>query len=260
MAKFQIPAKAIAIGAACLSITPCLFWVYRFWALPFSDDQQSWNHFGTFIGGTVSPLLSLAAFAGLLLTVQQAEASAKQQARQAQSEEQGRQAETDATRLQALAERCWSRAYDTINDRGQPARNRLAWLNCARLLLAGDKAIAQISSTQRTTLQIAHAEKSHWQSRFYDLLDPVSTRSIGMTASFFQEDASEYRTQIEERSIRVIYEFIQWRDDEIDSIESVPKYTAEELDSLPPTMLGIRQYIQQMPRFRTPRAQQVPMP
>ncbi|SPR97361.1 conserved exported hypothetical protein [Cupriavidus taiwanensis] len=259
MLKLQnIPAKAIAIGAAGLSAVPLIAWGYRFWTLPISDTQAAWNNFGTFVGGTVSPLLSLAAFAGLLLTVQQAEATAAQNAAQAQREEESRRAEADATRFQELAESCWSRAFEALNRDGAPARNRLAWLTCARLLLAADNAVARIPVTEAGTLAIALAEKSHWRFRFYDLLNPTSTRSIGINSGFFQQDDSEHRSPIDERSIRVIYDFTKWPPGETDSIDDVAHYSLEEIRDLPGSMAGARLYLAGLPRFRA--ASVAPLP
>ncbi len=239
----------IASIAALLSAAPLVVWYHSFGRLPLSTSTDQWDHFGSFVGGTVSPLLSLAAFAGLLYTILHERAMATRRDREAED-----------LRHFELAAKSLEKAFAALTDRGQVAHSRLAWLNCARLLLASDSAASLISGDSTGIQNMYFGERSHWRTRFYELLLASSVaQEIGMQPAFFQHDATEYRSPIDERSIRVIYEFIQWPEGEADSIDSVARYTNEEIAQLPPTMAGIKFALENRRRAREPVATQIPI-
>jgi cell division protein ZapA (FtsZ GTPase activity inhibitor) len=64
----------IGIGVLLLMCTPLALYVWVFAPLAgykLSETDQSWANFGSFIGGTVGPLISLGALIGLLTTIRQ---------------------------------------------------------------------------------------------------------------------------------------------------------------------------------------------
>jgi len=109
--------------------------------------------------------------------------------------------------------------------------------------------MSQDSNGLRTLYE---SEEEHWRHQFYELLQPVSPRGTGSQASFFQADQALHRSEIDERSIRVVYEFSDWPADRADSIDSVPRYTRDELEAMGIGMVGVRNYVLSKPRFLQP--------
>lgn len=137
------------------------------------------------------------------------------------------------------------RAYDVIAGRDQntgPVRARLAWLTCARLLLSAKEVAALISDESRGLKALFAGEEEHWRYRFYELFqrrDPA----VGTDPSFFFCPTNPQREEIEERSIRVVFDFVNWPEGREDPIAGVPRYTREELESMGVLMSGVSEYL-----------------
>ncbi|SDC02263.1 hypothetical protein SAMN05216345_101214 [Cupriavidus sp. YR651] len=220
----RIPARVIAIGAAAVSPLPLIVWLYYFWETPISDNPGQWNNFGTFIGGTISPIMAVAALAGLIWTIQQERAT------------------TDEGLYLEMANRCWERAFDSLNSNGEPRHDRLAWLTCARLLLAADEVSTRLDSDSSSHTLLA-AEKAHWRLQFYGLLRLGSAAPAPLARGYFERDASPYGSPIEPRSVQVIFDFARWPEGQVDQIDGVTLYSLDKIDVLPPSMLGAREYL-----------------
>jgi len=226
---------AAAWIAAVAAFVPVVLWLFAFWppALPSGKDAgDAWNNFGTFIGGTVGPLLSLAAFLGLALSLSQASRSARERAN-----------EIEAQHAFDLATQCLDRAFNALAPNSTPEPSCIAWLTSARLILAAAEAEQRIEARSSSLHFLYKGEKAHWRHRFYELLNQDAPHQpIGLQPRFFGTSnlTTFGRTPIEERSIRVIYDFSEWPPEEVDSIERVLPYTNEELLAMRATMAGVR--------------------
>jgi hypothetical protein len=233
---------ALLSFAACA--IPLLLWLWTFWSPAFATDQGKWSEFGGFIGGVISPLLAFASFLGLLATLQEQRAAALRQ-----------KTETDDLNYFNHATESIERAYEALagaNPDGKPVSDRLAWLTCARLLLSAREVAKQISISSVGLLALYDGELEHWRRRFYELLNPRGDLRVGTQAIFFSHPASNDGVPIEERSIRVIFEFADWPEGKPDPIDSVPKYTRIDLDAMKPDMSGVREFIESKLRFHSP--------
>lgn len=237
--------RNLAYVATAACSVPIFLWLLTFWSPSFSKSYPDWAAFGDFAGGVLSPVLAFISFLGLLVTLkQQREAATIQKIAE------------DDQKYFDHAVASMERAFDFISDSSRstaPVRDRLAWLTCARLLLSASEVASKISKNSDGLRALFIGEEEHWRRKFYELFNPLGLQSIGMQATYFRQDASEYGSQIEERSIRVIYEFLQWPKGMMDPIDSVPKYTRDELAEMQVGMSGIREYVLSMPRFTAPQ-------
>lgn len=210
-----------------------------------SRKPEDWASFGSYIGGALTPILAFASFIGLLVTLAQQRSA---QADLATTEDDKRYFEHATKDLE--------RAYETLTDRGDvpsPRRDRLAWLTAARLLLAFQSAKDRISPKSPGLRELLAAEEEHWRRKFYLLFRPHAAGMVGMDSSYFHCLDVRDGAEIEERSIRVIYEFFQWPEGRPDPLDSVPKYTVQELEQMKATMMGVKEYVLSKHRFREPK-------
>lgn len=169
-------------------------------------------------------MLAFAGYLGLLLTIRhQREAAWKQQE------------DKDSKDYFDHAVRCLERAFDTISARDTskaPVRERLAWLTCARLLLSAQAAAELISQDSTGLRTLYDGESEHWRRKFYELFQPTSQDSFGNDSVYFLTDDSKPPMTIEERSTRVIYDFIAWPPGKSDPIDKIARYSDEEIDRM----------------------------
>nr|WP_314899166.1 hypothetical protein [uncultured Deefgea sp.] len=223
-----------------------LSWFFTFKTSLFSSDPKGWADFGTYVGGVLSPLFAAAAFLGLWKTIQQQTEAHNKQKIDVDSESYFKHA------VQNL-----ERAYEAIaplSGDAMPVRDRLAWLTCARLLLAAKSSSCRIHHECEGLCQLYAGEEEYWRHKFYKLLHHEGTSGIGRDCLFFQGDKVKKIAEIAEESIRVIYEFSAWRNDQADPLLSIPKYTQSELDGVKFSceMAGIKKYILSKGRFKSP--------
>ena len=249
-------AFALTIGA----------WLFTFWSAKVTADPNDWSAFGSFLGGVLSPILAFTSFVGLLLTLQQQRAATKLTIEQAKA---ATEASLDQQRREASAQRTaeddrnycdhavtnLQRAFNVISNNEQnvgPVRDRLAWLTCARLLIASEKAANQISTQSAGLSEILRGEQEHWRYRFYELFHQVEP-AIGQQETYFADPNALAGFEIDERSIRVVFDFVQWPEGKQDSIEAVPRYTLEDLSEMKVTMAGVREYVRPRAERRAQR-------
>lgn len=233
--------KGLIISVAVGFLVVLLGWSWNFRSAAISGNPSDWGAFGDYLGGVLSPILAFVSFMGLLLTIREQRAG------------------TDVTRVvnddRQYFEHAVSslqRAYEVITNDGQqavPAKDRLKWLTCARLLLAAKKVSKRISIHSEGLKDVYRGEEEHWRRKFYDLLKPISTKGVGATASYFKQDDSEHAIQIEERSIKVIFDFAEWPDGMHDPIDDVPLFSEEEIERMTVGKSGVRSYVLSLPRF-----------
>jgi hypothetical protein len=231
-------------------------WLLVFAKAKVTADPADWSAFGSFLGGVLSPILAFASFVGLLLTLQQqrdatqrtldqAQQASKLSLEQQKAEVTAQQTAEDDRNYFDHCISCLERAFAVLSDKGTsigPVQDRLAWLTCARLLLASAKTAKQISPQSIGLLAILAGEQEHWRYRFYELFHQIEP-AVGQQEHFFEGPGKLAGFEIDERSIRVIFEFVQWPEDKTDSIAEVPKYTLDELGAMKITMAGVREFV-----------------
>lgn len=228
--------------ALALCLVPIGLWVYTFHHLGLPSVSAEWANFGSYIGGVLSPLLAFASFVGLMLAfgVQRREARRLKR-------------ESDNKNYFEHAVRSLERAYEAlVTDSSKPEikLERLAWLTCARLLLSAEDVSKRISSDSDGLRALYEGENEYWRHQSYELFDEPGVRSASRSAGFFGGPTPHGNRRLEERSIRVIYEFSQWPEGKMDPIDKVPKYTKDELAEMKGNMAGVRDYILTMTRFK----------
>ena len=76
---------AVIMFMICLSSLVPISYFLNFGHMDISDKPENWAAFGDFIGGVLNPLLSFAAFIGVLITVFMQQAQLKQNQKQLES-------------------------------------------------------------------------------------------------------------------------------------------------------------------------------
>jgi hypothetical protein len=227
-------ARVLTLAAVVASFAPLAIWLWAFSSHRISAAPEDWSSFGQYIGGVVSPLLAFFAFVGLLLTL-----------RQQQKDSERRNQQENDLRYFEHARSSLQRAYDAISLGGHeqtPTHDRLAWLACARYLLSANNVARLISAESQGLGALYAGEAEHWRQRFYELFNPPGRVSIGVDRAYFMEAGSG--GEIDERSIRAIFDFFTWRDEESDPIDAIPRYSDEDLASLGALMSGVREHLQ----------------
>lgn len=230
---------AIALLACAV---PLGLWYFKFGHLELANNSIEWSNFGGYIGGVLSPPLAFVGFIGLLLTLHFQRA----QAARLDTESNDRNYFNHA--VNSL-----ERSFNAITG-GKPdgdlSVDRLAWLTCARLLLSAKDVSGRISTTSEGLRALYEGEEEYWRHRFYELFEAKDVRVDSKKAGFFGSDTPSGAFRLEERSIRVIFEFKDWPEGKPDPIENVPKYESDELEAMKGSMSGVRDYVLTMPRFK----------
>lgn len=201
-------------------------WVLHFAHEPWATDSSRWADFGDYLGGTIAPILAFASFVGLL-------ASAKKE-----------QLQSDSKAHFAIAKVSMGRAYDVLIDaNGQPISDRLAWLTAARLILEA-RQVAKGIRVQSIKAMYA-AEEEYWRRRFYDALQLTSASSPLANPNYFIEGEKKLKGYvIDERSIKVLYEFVDWPEGQVDPMDGVSKFTDKELSAMILGKRGAREFLE----------------
>jgi hypothetical protein len=228
--------KYIVIIVFCIGV-PIAFWASYFAPYGISHDTSDWSNFGSFISGTLSPLLAFFSFVVLLLTM-------KEQRKKNEIEAEIRNSAVYCRH----AVQCLDRAYNVLSDNGKetkPVQDRLVWLTSARLLLSADKLYSQIVDEAKSEKELYRSEAEYYQIKFYNLLDFTGMKSFSMFKNYFSEASDIPGDEIEERSIKVIYDFIDWSENHIDPIDSVNYFVQSELSRFHVSQKGLKEYIQE---------------
>ena len=235
--------RNLVFAAIAACAVPLALWLWVFWTPSFSDSHVRWSKFGSFLGGVLSPVLAFTSFLVLLATIHEQRKVAETQRKQA-----------DDLNYFNHATSSLQRAYETLtqdSSEAGPVADRLAWLSCARLLLSAEKVAKRISDRSEGVRALYEGEREHWRRKFYELFHPEGEVSIGVNATYFSHQDLRLFINIEERSIRVVFEFFDWPEGTPDPVDNVPKYTTTELNAMNSGMSGVREYVKRMPRFHT---------
>jgi hypothetical protein len=232
-------ALAIATATACVvAITP---WVITFGGKPLSSTPADWGVFGDYVGGTLSGPLALAGLIALLITIEQQRSFA-----------QAEQNKANDLKYFETSQQCLKRAYEAIrpNEAETPPKNRLVWLTAARWLLAANTISEKISATSPSLKEAYELEVEHYRMLFAEFLKPNQMNSVFSELGFFTGDHTMSGSELEERSVRVILEFMEWPDEKRDAIDKVPAYTREEAEAMHVWLHGFQAYLLGKRRFR----------
>ncbi|OOE57688.1 hypothetical protein [Salinivibrio kushneri] len=216
---------------------PFVLWSAWFAEFGISSSTSDWSNFGGFIGGTLSPLLAFSSFIGLLITI-------KDQRKKNELEINIRNSSVYCTH----AIQCLDRAYNVLSNNGkeaQPVQDRLVWLTTARLLLSADKLYSQIVNEAESEKALYRSEVEYYQIKFYNLLDITGMRSFSMSKDYFSQASSIPGDEIEERSIKVIYDFVDWSESHIDPINGVEYFEEHDLKKFHGSQHGLKQFLQE---------------
>ncbi|OMG53225.1 hypothetical protein BJN45_13495 [Azonexus hydrophilus] len=233
--------KALAIATAIVCVVVIAPWVITFGGQALSPKPGDWGVFGDYIGGTLSGPLALAGFIALLITIQQQRSFALAE-----------QNKSNDLRYFESALQCLKRAYETIKpiEAEAPPKSRLVWLTTARWLLAANSISSKISGTSPSLKNAYELEAEHYRMLFCNFLKPNQMDSVFSQQAFFAGDRSMSGSELEERSVRVILEFMEWPEEKRDVIDKVPVYTREEVESMHVWLRGLQAFLQGKPRFK----------
>lgn len=246
-------APLLLLSATLAAMSAVGMWVFTFWKVPITASPNDWSAFGSYIGGVLSPVLGFIGFVGLLLTIRQQgsdtdktlahqQVAMDQALSQHQADLANQRTSADDKNFFDHAVSSLERAYSAISGipaEVGPTRDRLAWLTCARLLLASADAASQISEKSKGLAVLFSGEQAYWQFRFYELFQSTLP-PVGRDVRYFSRNDGLPGSEIDERSIRVVFEFLQWPEDKADSIDRVPRYSVAELREMRITMAGVR--------------------
>ncbi|MDH4651707.1 hypothetical protein [Pseudomonas sp. BN606] len=198
----------IGVGVAT-SVIFILAWILKFWDSPFSGDPANWGVFGDYIGGTLATILAAGSFLGLMYSVIQQGQAMRKEWTLRNDESYNRQAIV-------CLERAFLKMRPNSNQK-TPTRDRQAWIDCARLLLAAEGLGKRIKS--KGFKAVFESERAHWQGQFFDLFDPDKDFSVSKDPEYFDNGA--YGEAIEPRAVYVIYDFITWPIDRPDALTDI---------------------------------------
>lgn len=242
---------SLIVGALLACAVPVGLWVSNFQHLPLASSSGEWSNFGSYLGGVLSPVLAFLSFIGLLLAFN------------AQRKEAARlKNESDDLNYFNHAVKSLERAYEALLTRNsrnnadnglplvQPSTDRLAWLTCARLLLSAKAISRQISQTSLGLRALYEGEEEYWRHQFYELFNDTKTSGMVRHPSFFANPGVRGGTELDERSIRVVFEFTDWPANRVDPIDAVTLYSLDELNKMNASMSGVRGYVMSKNRFK----------
>ncbi|MUK91660.1 hypothetical protein GNP80_04280 [Aliivibrio fischeri] len=243
--KLTIPVKALYCIAFILVILPLIFWAIFFHQYNLSYDTNQWANFGSFIGGTVTPILTMISVIAIIFTIyyqrKQLEHSikdAKEQRREdAKKDLKQRKLEQERRDNQVYyqeAQQSLIRAHDTFfsTDNSNP-KNRLTWLTTARNIITAQNLSKEI--TEGSLIQSYKAFEEDIRTKFYIKTDYNSLRGL-----FSQKQNFE---NIEPISIATVKRFIVGM--EIDPLNEDHKFTDTELLEISKQVSsqGLKQYL-----------------
>lgn len=233
-------AIVVLIGCTVVVIAP---WLWRFSASSFSTDPSNWGVFGDYFGGVLSTVISALGFIGIIVTIKtQADTISTQLSGIAQEKEIR---DDEVYSKQSLE--CLNEALAKLQspEDGRLYRNRIAWLESARLILTAQNLSERIKSDSMQ--ETYRAAEKVIRSRFSTLLNPDNNPQTMQPTFFYEMDwdrwAKDQRQQpIEKTSAYVIYKFASWQSDEPDELDSVTDNI--DFNNINQRYLGVRHFIE----------------
>jgi uncharacterized membrane protein len=209
--------SAVAVSMAIV-IVP---WAYTFYNSAFSTDPASWGVFGDYFGGVLSTIVSIFGFVAVIVTIKKQSDSIQAQLASIELDKETR--DDEVYNRQAL--QCLEEALTILNDpeTGRILKDRVAWLETARLILTAKQLSGRITSESMRTVYAA-SEKVI-RSKFMAKLDQNNCPET-IQPEFFSgpDEGKPYKKvskQLEKRSVYVVYKFASWPREENDLIDDV---------------------------------------
>ena len=213
---------AISI-AAIGSLGVVIAWILTFHGHTWSADSARWSDFGGYIGGTLAPILAFASFIGLLVSLQE-------QRLKVQLHEEREDSKIYLENAVVSLERAYAEIMKG-SEGSVPRSDRLTWLTTARLLLSASEISSKITVGSIRKMYEAHEE--HWRKQFYNVFDPHNFKSPMNNSDYFRQGERETPGYvIDERSMKVIFEFCEWPKARQDPLSAVDKFSDAELDEM----------------------------
>lgn len=208
----------LLILCSAIVLAPWLKW---FHASSISADPSDWGVFGDYVGGVLSTIISALGFLGIIATIKtQSEALSTQLSAIVQEKEIR---DDEVYSKQSLE--CLNEAYaKLLSPDGGLYKNRIAWLECARLIVTAQNLADKIrSDSMRYTYKAA---EKVIRSKFSTILNPdihpetmQPSYFCGMDWARWQEGKGQ--EPIEKASVYIIYKFSSWQSDEPDEMDSI---------------------------------------
>ncbi|AUG01403.1 hypothetical protein CXQ81_12575 [Pseudomonas sp. 09C 129] len=237
--KFIIGVFAAVAVSMAVVIVP---WVYTFYHSTFSQDPASWGVFGDYFGGVLSTIISIFGFIAVIVTIKKQGDSIKAQLASIELDKETR--DDEIYYRQAL--QCLEEALATLNDSedGRVRRDRVAWLQSARLILTAKELSDKIISVSMCTTY--SASEKLIRSRFQSRLDPISNPETMQPNYFSGPNWDNYVSnrpshRLEKHSVYIVYKFTSWGRDEVDLIDSIVGNV--NIDDISPAYFGAAQYL-----------------
>lgn len=237
--KFVIVIFSAIAASVAVVIMP---WAYTFSSPTFSKDPASWGVFGDYFGGVLSTIVSIFGFVAVIVTIKKQGDGIKAQLASIELDKETR--DDEVYYRQAL--QCLEEALTILNDPedGRVHRNRVAWLQSARLILTAKELANKITSVSMCTTY--SASEKLIRSRFQSRLDPVSNPETQQPSYFSGPNWDSYVNnrpshRLEMHSVYIVYKFTSWGRDEVDLIDSIVGNV--DTDAISPTYFGAAQYL-----------------
>ena len=234
---------AIILLAVSLSIaTVVMPGAYTFYKPAFSADPAVWGVFGDYFGGVLSTIVSIFGFVAVIVTIKKQGDGIKAQLASIELDKETR--DDEIYYRQAL--QCLEEALTVLNnpENGRVHRDRVAWLQSARLILTATELATKITSASMCTTY--SASEKLIRSRFQSRLDPVSNPETQQPSYFSGPNWDNYVNnrpshRLEMHSVYIVYKFTSWGRDEVDLIDSIVGNV--DTDDISPAYLGAAQYL-----------------
>lgn len=216
-------------------------WILRFYTSSVSTDPSNWGVFGDYFGGVLSTVISALGFIGIIATIKTQSDTFSTQLSAIVQEKEIRDDEVYSK--QSLE--CLNEALEKLKSpKGKLYRNRLAWLESARLIVVAQSIAGRIKSDSMKYTYRA-AEKVI-RSRFSTLLNPDNSPETMQPSYFYHMEWDRWITgqrqeSIHETSAYVIYKFASWQRDTIDELDSVENI---DVNNVSERYLGARQFLE----------------
>ncbi|CAG8870124.1 hypothetical protein [Pseudomonas fluorescens] len=237
--KFIIGIFAAVAVSMAIVIVP---WAYTFYNSTFSKDPASWGVFGDYFGGVLSTIVSIFGFAAVIVTIKKQSDSIQAQLASIELDKETR--DDEVYNRQAL--QCLEEALTILNnpETGRVLRDRVAWLQSARLILTAKELSDKITSVSMCTA--FHASEKLIRSKFQTRLDPTSNPETLQPNYFCGPDWDYYfnnrpTNQLEKHSVYIVYKFASWGREEVDLINSIVGKI--DVDEISPAYFGAAQYL-----------------
>lgn len=221
-AKRNLVLTSTVVVAAC-TLVVLAPWLLRFHTSSLSTDPSNWGVFGDYLGGVLSTVISALGFLGIIATIKTQSDTLSTQLSAIVQEKEIRDDEVYSK--QSLE--CLNEALDKLKSpEGKLYRNRLAWLEAARLIVTAQSLAEKIKSD--SMMYTYKAAEKVIRSRFSTLLNPDNCPETMQPSYFYHMDWDRWITgqrqqPIHETSAYVIYKFASWQRDTIDELDSVEK-------------------------------------